>query len=59
MHSHYSVLPLRNALVQFFGGAFAVATGQSGGREGPSVHLGSAVNSYLGYSLGEVFVTDV
>ncbi len=48
MHSHYSVLPLRNALLQFFAGAFALATGQSGGREGPGVHLGGAANSLLG-----------
>ena len=52
MHSHYSVLPLRNALVQFGAGAFALATGQSGGREGPGVHLGGAVNSLLGQGLG-------
>lgn len=52
MHSHYGVLPLRNALVQFFGGAFALATGQSGGREGPGVHLGGAINSQLGQRLG-------
>ncbi len=52
MHSHYSVLPLRNALVQFVGGAFALASGQSGGREGPGVHLGGAANSLLGQWLG-------
>jgi H+/Cl- antiporter ClcA len=52
MHSHYSVLPLRNALVQFIGGAFSLATGQSGGREGPGVHLGGAINSLLGQWLG-------
>jgi chloride channel protein, CIC family len=52
LHSHYGALPLRNALVQFFGGAFALATGQSGGREGPGVHLGGAVNSQLGQRLG-------
>lgn len=52
MHSHYSVLPLRNALVQFLGGAAALASGQSGGREGPGVHLGGAVNSLLGQWLG-------
>lgn len=52
MHSHYGALPLRNALAQFLGGAFALATGQSGGREGPSVHLGAAVNSQLGQHLG-------
>ena len=52
MHSHYGVLPLRNLLVQFFGGAFALATGQSGGREGPGVHLGGAINSLAGQRLG-------
>lgn len=48
MHSHYGILPAKNALVQFFGGVFALATGHSGGREGPGVHLGGAVNSLLG-----------
>jgi H+/Cl- antiporter ClcA len=52
MHSHYGVLPIRNAVVQFVGGTFAVATGQSGGREGPGVHLGAAINSLLGQRLG-------
>ncbi|MEM1113412.1 MAG: chloride channel protein [Pseudomonadota bacterium] len=52
MHSHYGALPLRNAIVQFVGGAFALATGQSGGREGPGVHLGGAINSQLGQHLG-------
>ena len=52
MHSHYGVLPRRNAVLQFVGGAFALATGQSGGREGPGVHLGGAVNSVLGQGLG-------
>jgi CIC family chloride channel protein len=51
MHSHYSVLPLRNAVVQFVGGIVAITTGQSGGREGPGVHLGGAVNSLLGQGL--------
>jgi len=52
MDSHYGVLSHRNALVQFIGGAFALATGQSGGREGPGVHLGGAINSKLGQILG-------
>ncbi len=52
MHSHYGVLPLRNALLQFVAGAFALGTGQSGGREGPGVHLGGAVNSLFGQRLG-------
>ena len=51
LHSDYGVLPLRNALVQFVGGALALASGQSGGREGPGVHLGGAVNSFLGQRL--------
>lgn len=52
MHSHYGALPLRNALLQFVAGAFALASGQSGGREGPGVHLGGAVNSLMGQGLG-------
>jgi CIC family chloride channel protein len=52
MHSHYGALPLRNALLQFVAGAFALGTGQSGGREGPGVHLGAAINSLLGQRLG-------
>ncbi len=52
MHSHYSVLPMKNTLVQFFGGVFCLATGQSGGREGPGIHLGGAINSLLGQRLG-------
>ena len=52
MHSHYGALPWRNAVVQFVGGAFALATGQSGGREGPGVHLGGAANSLIGQRLG-------
>ena len=52
MHSRYGALPLRNAILQFLGGTFALASGQSGGREGPGVHLGGAVNSLLGQRLG-------
>lgn len=51
MHSHYGALPLRNLLLQFFAGAFALGSGQSGGREGVSVHLGGAINSLLGQYL--------
>ncbi len=51
MHSHYGALPWRNAVVQFIGGTFALATGQSGGREGPGVHLGGAINSQIGQRL--------
>ncbi len=51
MDTHYGALPWQNALVQLLGGAFALATGQSGGREGPGVHLGAAANSLLGQAL--------
>lgn len=51
LHTHHGHLPIRNAVVQYIAGAFALACGQSGGREGPEVHLGSAVNSYLGQYL--------
>jgi len=48
--SHQGHLPLKNALVQFAGGALALISGQSGGREGPAIHLGAAASSLLGQS---------
>ncbi len=51
LHGSYGMLPWRNAVVQFLGGVIALATGQSGGREGPGVHLGAAANSLVGQAL--------
>ncbi len=45
---HQGRLPLRNAVIQFIGGAIALATGQSGGREGPAIHLGATAASLMG-----------
>ena len=48
LHRHQGHLPLRNALVQFFAGGAALISGQSGGREGPAIHLGAAISSLVG-----------
>lgn len=45
-------MPGRNLVVQFIGGAVALASGQSVGREAPSVHLGAGAASLLGQRLG-------
>lgn len=45
-------LPWRNVVVQFFAGAIALGSGQSMGREGPSVHLGAGISSIVGQRLG-------
>lgn len=51
MHTSYGALPGMNAVMQFIGGVIAMATGQSGGREGPGVHLGGAIVSLCGQYL--------
>lgn len=48
---HQGHMPLRNLLIQFFTGVIALASGQSGGREGPAIHLGAAGSSLLGHYL--------
>lgn len=47
---HEGYLKVRSFILQFVGGAIALATGQSMGREGPAVHLGASVGSLLGQS---------
>lgn len=41
-------LPLKNAVLQFFGGAIVLGGGLSMGREGPCIHLGATSGSLLG-----------
>lgn len=48
---HQGYLPIRNAVVQFIAASIALLTGQSVGREGPSIHLGAAAGSVLGRAL--------
>ncbi len=48
---HQGHMPLKNALIQFVGGVVALATGQSGGREGPAIHLGATGSSLIGQYL--------
>ena len=45
LNNHHGWLPWQNAVAQFGAGAIALISGQSGGREGPAVHLGAAITS--------------
>ncbi len=49
---HEGYIKLRSFVLQFIGGSIALISGQSMGREGPAIHLGSAVGSLLGQSIG-------
>lgn len=51
MRHHQAQLPAANMLMQFAGGAIALLSGHSVGREGPAVHLGAASSSLLGQRL--------
>jgi len=44
-------MPITNVFVQFVTGVVAIITGQSVGREGPAIHMGAGVSSYIGQSL--------
>ena len=49
---HHGDLPMRNLINQLIGAALSLGTGQPVGREGPAVHLGAALSSWLGSRLG-------
>lgn len=48
---HQGRLPLPNLIVQFVAAVISLASGHSGGREGPAVHLGAGTSSLLGQYL--------
>ena len=48
---YQAFLPVRNALLQFFATAIAVASGQSVGREGVAAHIGATAGSQFGRRL--------
>jgi CIC family chloride channel protein len=48
---HHGRMPLKNAVAQFLGAALCMVTGQSVGREGPTVHLGAAAGATISDAL--------
>ncbi|MFT5032606.1 MAG: CIC family chloride channel protein [Bacteroidia bacterium] len=48
LHHGRGHLPLGNLTLQFGGALIALLSGQSGGREGPAVHIGAAASSLFG-----------
>ncbi|WP_421869007.1 chloride channel protein [Motiliproteus sp.] len=48
---HQGRLPLPNLIIQFVAAVISLASGHSGGREGPAVHLGAGTSSLLGQYL--------
>ncbi|MGO1502072.1 MAG: chloride channel protein [Marinobacter sp.] len=48
LNYHQGYITVKSALIQFVVGVATVVTGQSAGREGPAVHLGSAFSSLMG-----------
>lgn len=48
---HQGHMSSRNAILEFLGAGISIITGQSVGREGPSIHLGAAGASILGRRL--------
>ena len=52
MQFHEGYMKVRSFVLQFVGACIALISGQSMGREGPAIHLGSSVGSLLGQSMG-------
>ena len=48
---HQGYIHLRGFIMQYIGAGIAIISGQSLGREGPSIHLGAATSSLLGQRL--------